>query len=357
MDSDAAAFADAVIEWHRRYGRHDLPWQGQNAYRVWLSEIMLQQTQVGTVLPYYRAFLRRFPSVRVLADADIDEVLSHWQGLGYYARARNLHRAARLIRDRHQGRFPRDFEAVADLPGIGRSTAGAILSFAFGQPWPILDGNVKRVLARCFRVPGWYGRSETMKQLWYLAESVTPAVNTAEFNQGMMDIGALLCLRSNPKCELCPLKGMCSSYRHHSQAEYPQKKPAKHRPHRTTLMLLHRCGGEILLWRRPEKGIWGGLWSLPEVDREAAIELWQQSFLGLAQRPARIQQNVIRHQFTHYSLDISLAIVELDAMPEQVADRDNYAWAAAGSLADFGLPTPVRKLLAGASRDLDIASR
>ena len=175
MDADAASFATAVLDWHRRYGRHDLPWQGQDAYRVWISEIMLQQTQVSTVIPYYQNFLQRFPDLRQLADASIDEVLQHWQGLGYYARARNLHKAAIAIRDQYQGRFPRDFAELEALPGIGRSTAGAILSFAFNQHWPILDGNVKRVLARCFRVPGWYGQSETMKQLWYLAESVTPA--------------------------------------------------------------------------------------------------------------------------------------------------------------------------------------
>ncbi len=346
MDSDAAAFARAVLAWFGRYGRHDLPWQKQDAYRVWLSEIMLQQTQVATVIPYYQAFLERFPNLRSLADAGIDDVLQHWQGLGYYARARNLHKAAQVIRDEHGGRFPRDFDAVAALPGIGRSTAGAILSFAFDQSWPILDGNVKRVLARCFRVPGWYGQSDTMKQLWYLAESVTPAEETAAFNQGMMDIGALLCLKRAPKCEVCPLQPMCASYRHHSQAEYPQKKPTRVKPQRQTLMLLHRCGDEILLWRRPPSGIWGGLWSLPEVDHEGAIELWQQSFLALSVPPARIQQRVIRHQFTHYSLDISLAIVELEQLPAQISDEQNYAWVALSNLANHGLPTPVRKLLA-----------
>lgn len=345
MDADAASFADAVIDWYRRYGRRDLPWQGQNAYCVWLSEIMLQQTQVATVIPYYRAFVARFPTVRRLADASIDEVLRHWQGLGYYARARNLHKAAQIIRDRHRGRFPRSFDAVAALPGIGRSTAGAILSFACGQHWPILDGNVKRVLARCFRVPGWYGQSDTMKQLWYLAESVTPADKTAEFNQAMMDIGAMVCVRDNPKCEICPLKAMCSSYRHHSQADYPQRKPGKPKPHRDTLMLLHRCGDRVLLWRRPASGIWGGLWSLPEVERAAAVELWQRSFLSAVQAPKLVQKNVIRHQFTHYSLDISLAIIEMDELPGQVYDSENYAWVEIASLGDHGLPTPVRKIL------------
>ena len=345
MDANAASIATAVLDWQRRYGRHDLPWQGQDAYRVWLSEIMLQQTQVNTVIPYYQRFLQRFPDLRQLADASIDEVLQYWQGLGYYARARNLHKAAVVIRDRHEGKFPDDFEALQALPGIGRSTAGAILSLAFGQSWPILDGNVKRVLARCFRVPGWYGQAETMKQLWYLAESITPAEETARFNQAMMDIGSMVCVKSKPKCELCPLKPMCASYLHHCQADYPQKKPARTRPHKHTLMLLHRCGEQVLLWRRPPSGIWGGLWSLPEVDEARAVELWQRSFLALAQEPKTIQRNVIRHQFSHYSLDISLAIVELDALPQRIADADNYAWVDVDALAEHGLPTPVRKIL------------
>ncbi len=346
MDSDAASFARTVLQWYRRYGRHDLPWQGQNAYRVWLSEIMLQQTQVTTVIPYYLNFVKRFPTLKSLAEASIDDVLRHWQGLGYYARARNLHRAAQIIRDRHHGRFPRDFDALMDLPGIGRSTAGAILSFAFGQSWPILDGNVKRVLARCFRVRGWYAQRETMQQLWYLAESVTPEKETADFNQAMMDIGSMICLKTRPKCEACPLKKMCSSYRHNSQAEFPQKKPARSKPHKNTLMLLHRCDEMILLWRRPPSGIWGGLWSLPEVDGAGSVELWQRSFLGMECAPRRVQKNVIRHQFTHYSLDISLAIIELDDMPQRISDSENYAWVPPPELASHGLPTPVRKLLA-----------
>lgn len=345
MDADAASFAKTVLGWYRRYGRHDLPWQQQDAYRVWLSEVMLQQTQVSTVIPYYQNFIKRFPNVRQLADASIDEVLQHWQGLGYYARARNLHKAARVIRDQHNGRFPKTIEAVEALPGVGRSTADAILSFAFGQHWPILDGNVKRVLARCFRVPGWYGQSDTMKQLWYLAESITPAQETSNFNQAMMDIGSMICLKSKPKCEACPLKKMCSSYRHHSQAEYPQKKPARAKPHKNTLMLLHRYEDQVLLWRRPPSGIWGGLWSLPEVDGEKAIDLWQQSFLSMKQVPQKIQQDVIRHQFTHYSLGISLAIIELGKLPDKIFDADNYVWVEIEDLASHGLPTPVRKLL------------
>ena len=345
MDVDAASFAAAVVAWYRRHGRHDLPWQGQGAYRVWLSEIMLQQTQVATVIPYYHAFVARFPDVVALADADIDEVLALWQGLGYYARARNLHRAARVIRDLHGGVFPEEFDALAALPGIGRSTAGAILSFAFGQSLPILDGNVKRVLARCFRVPGWYGRADTMRQLWHLAEAVTPAAEAAEFNQAMMDIGATICRRARPGCDDCPLRPMCASHRHQSQAEYPQKKPRKARPHRRTLMLVHRAADEVLLWRRPPSGIWGGLWSLPEVERERDIEPWQQSYLNTTQPPRHIQRRALRHQFTHYSLDISLATIELERRPAHVSDPDNYQWIAVRELPSRGLPTPVRRLL------------
>ena len=345
MNANAARFADAVLTWHRRYGRHDLPWQQQDAYRVWLSEIMLQQTQVSTVIPYYQNFLRRFPELRDLADASVDDVLQHWQGLGYYARARNLNKAAVIIRDQHRGRFPDDIEALEALPGIGRSTAGAILSFSFGQHWPILDGNVKRVLARCFRVPGWYGQSETLKRLWQLSETLTPAQDSAVFNQAMMDIGSMICVRSKPKCEACPLKDLCASYRHHSQAEFPHKKPKRTKPHRNTLMLLHRYDEQILLWRRPPSGIWGGLWSLPEVDEASAIELWQQSFLSTVQAPDAVQQNVIHHQFSHYSLDISLAIIELEQLPASISDTDNYSWVATRDIVNHGLPTPVRKIL------------
>ncbi|MEM7563957.1 MAG: A/G-specific adenine glycosylase [Pseudomonadota bacterium] len=346
MDASAASFAQKVLSWYERYGRHDLPWQKQDAYRVWLSEIMLQQTQVATVIPYYQNFLERFPDIRTLADASVDEVLKYWQGLGYYARARNLHKASQMIRDEHNGVFPETREAVEALPGIGRSTAGAILSFACGQNWPILDGNVKRVLARCFRVKGWYGQSSTMQQLWYLAESVTPSTNTANFNQAMMDIGAMVCVKSKPKCEICPLKPFCGSYLHHCQSQFPEKKPVRSKPHKSTLMLLHRCADQMLLWRRPPTGIWGGLWSLPEVDDSNAIALWQQSFLSMEQAPDSIQERVIRHQFTHYSLDISVAVIDLERLPRKVSDSENYRWVGSESLADHGLPTPVKNLLA-----------
>ena len=203
--------------------RRDLPWrENQDPYCVWVSEIMLQQTQVATVIPYYQRFLKTFPDIQSLADASIDRVLQHWQGLGYYARARNLHRAAQIIRDQHAGQFPRQMDQLISLPGIGRSTAGAILSLACGQGWPILDGNVKRVLARCFQVEGWYGQGKTMKTLWQITEQLTPAKQTGEYNQAMMDLGAMVCLKSKPKCDACPLTPYCESYRHGTQASYPE---------------------------------------------------------------------------------------------------------------------------------------
>ncbi|MFT5504275.1 MAG: A/G-specific adenine glycosylase [Gammaproteobacteria bacterium] len=339
------AFAVKLLDWQKLNGRHDLPWQHQDAYRVWLSEIMLQQTQVATVIPYYHAFLEHFPTVIDLANANIDEVLRSWQGLGYYARARNLYRAAGIIRDEHKGQFPQTLEAVCALPGVGRSTAGAILSFAFQQPWPILDGNVKRVLARCFQVSGWYGKSDTLKKLWSLSESVTPHQETAAFNQAMMDLGSMLCLKSRPKCELCPVSGCCASFRDNGQHLFPESKPKKSKPIKATLMILHQCQGQILMWRRPESGIWGGLWSLPEVTETDDIVTWQLAAIGLSQIPQKTHANLLRHQFTHYSLDISLAIVDLDQFPVQISDNDNFRWIDLNAIANYGLPTPVKSIL------------
>jgi A/G-specific adenine glycosylase len=345
MGIQAVSFADKVLAWHRQFGRHHLPWQHQDGYRVWLSEIMLQQTQVGTVIPYYENFLEYFPSIEALAAANIDSVLQHWQGLGYYARARNLHKAAQIMRDQHGGQFPETMIEAQALPGVGRSTAAAILSFVYAQSWPILDGNVKRVLARCFQVEGWYGKSDTMKRLWQLSESVTPSRQTANFNQAMMDIGSMICLKSKPKCESCPLIDACASYRDNSQAQYPAKKPKKGKPHKSTLMLLHRCQGQVLLYRRPASGIWGGLWSLPEVEDVDQIDRWQLGYLSDTQAPAGIEENLLRHQFTHYSLDISLAVIELERLPDRIADGDNHAWVRIAELTEYGLPTPVKKIL------------
>ena len=346
MRNNHDSFAKALLAWFELHGRHNLPWQiDKTAYRVWLAEIMLQQTQVATVIPYYHRFLGSFPSIMALASADIDQVLQHWQGLGYYARARNLHRSARIVRDQHDGEFPRTREAVLQLPGIGRSTAAAILTFAYGQNWPILDGNVKRVLARCFQVAGWYGQSSTMKQLWQLSEEVTPEQRTDDFNQAMMDLGSMLCLKTKPLCQQCPLTNHCQSYQQQTQHQYPEKKPKKTKPHKETLMLLHRYGDQVLLYRRPPAGIWGGLRSLPEVGSVDEINDWQQSNLSLQAPCLSVSEKIIKHQFTHFSLDISVADIRLKVLPGKISDNENMEFVALAELERYGLPTPVRKIL------------
>jgi A/G-specific adenine glycosylase len=256
--------APALLRWWRAHGRHDLPWQRRRTpYRVWISEIMLQQTQVTTVIPYYRGFMARFPNLRALADAPLDEVLHLWSGLGYYARARNLHRAAQLIRDEYGGRFPRRFEQIAALPGIGRSTAGAILALARGERHAILDGNVRRVLARYHAIKGWSGEKRTEARLWALTEQHTPRNNVAAYTQAIMDLGATLCTRTRPRCNECPLASGCRAHALGRETAFPARRPKKARPVRRTRMLLVTCVNRVLLERRPPAGVWGGLWSLP----------------------------------------------------------------------------------------------
>ncbi|HET9472732.1 MAG TPA: A/G-specific adenine glycosylase, partial [Steroidobacteraceae bacterium] len=261
VDTRRKPIAPRLNTWHARHGRHDLPWQRERtAYRVWVSEIMLQQTQVVTVIPYFERFMQRFPSVRALADADVDEVLHLWTGLGYYARARNLHRAARQIRDQHQGAFPRDFAAVVELPGIGRSTAGAILALASGARHTILDGNVKRVLARHYAVDGAPDTQATLARLWQLAEENTPAEDVATYTQAIMDLGATLCTRARPRCAECPLAEDCTARIEARQGEWPatkRKRAARRR--RSAVMVVARHDSAVLLVQRPASGIWGGL--------------------------------------------------------------------------------------------------
>lgn len=346
MIENRTAIAGPLLEWFEQHGRHDLPWQtDRTAYRVWLSEVMLQQTQVATVMPYYYRFLDSFPTIQSLADASIDRVLQHWQGLGYYARARNLHRSAQIIRDQYNAVFPESIDAVMALPGIGRSTAAAILTFACGQSWPILDGNVKRVLARYFQVPGWYAQSGTMKQLWSLTEQVTPQHRTDDFNQAMMDLGSMVCLKTKPLCKQCPLNTGCRSYENSTQHLYPQKKPKKTKPQKSTLMLLHRYEDQVLLYRRPPTGIWGGLWSLPEVGSTNDIAVWQEKYLSHRYPFLSVSENLIKHQFTHFSLDISVAEIVLETIPQKISDDDSLLFVARDKLSELGLPTPVQKIL------------
>ncbi len=348
MTRPADSVAARLIAWQREAGRNDLPWQRDvDPYRVWVSEIMLQQTQVTTVIGYFDRFMRRFPTVASLAAAPIDDVLHLWSGLGYYARARNLHRAARIVAEDHGGEFPRDFDAVLALPGIGRSTAGAILALSTGRRFAILDGNVKRVLARYHAVDGWPGRREVEKRLWQLAESHTPAQDVAIYTQAIMDLGATVCVRGEPRCELCPLRTDCAARRDGEQARYPGKRPKKPaRPFRTTQMILAVApDGGVLLERRPPSGIWGGLWSPPELEATEEVSGWCRRVLGAA--VVAVERGApVRHGFTHFELEITPLIVRLDSVPAAVVEDAERVWYNRRAPARLGLAAPVERLLA-----------
>ncbi|MEA3639275.1 MAG: A/G-specific adenine glycosylase [Lamprobacter sp.] len=339
-------FAQRLLAWFDRHGRHDLPWQRDaTPYRVWVSEIMLQQTQVAVVAPYFERFMAHFPDLQALAAAEQDEVLHLWSGLGYYARARNLHRAARRIIVEHQGRFPEQREALEALPGIGRSTAAAILSLALGQHHPILDGNCKRVLARCFAVPGWPGSGAVLAQLWWLAEALTPVERVAAFNQAMMDLGATLCKRSRPACSLCPLADRCQALAQAAVSLYPAPKPRKQAPVRIAqLLLIQDQQGQLLLQRRPPAGIWGGLWTPPELGVDADAKDWCQSqlrasVLRLEMLPAR------RHTFSHFQLEMRPVLVRLATQANRVGDEPDVRWVNPLKPGALGLPAPIRQML------------
>ncbi len=343
MSSD---FADRLLAWYERDGRKDLPWQCGDAYRIWVSEIMLQQTQVRTVIGYYERFVDRFPDVTTLADATVDEVLHHWSGLGYYARARNLHEAAKVVRDAHGGVFPADLDAVQALPGIGRSTAGAILALAHGQRHAILDGNAKRVLARHAAVEGWPGKTSVAKILWALAESRTPADRADEYTQAIMDLGATLCTRTRPRCEACPVHSDCRAYAMGATAEYPGRRPKRNKPLRRTTMLLAVQDNAVYLERRPAAGIWGGLWSLPELasGTEASIDAWCERHAG-APATARERWQAVRHSFSHYDLDIAPVVLRLAVAKRAVADGDDAVWYRLDERPPGGLAAPIEKLI------------
>ncbi len=344
MSLAMSSFAGRLLEWFDAHGRKDLPWQRDvNAYRAWVSEIMLQQTQVQTVIPYFERFMASFPDVISLADAEQDDVLHHWSGLGYYARARNLHRAAGIVRDEHGGTFPTDIETLVTLPGIGLSTAGAILSLALGQRHPILDGNVKRVLARHEAIDGWPGKTAVAKALWDVAERNTPTVRTAEYTQAIMDLGATVCTRSNPACAQCPVYRDCEAFATDSIADYPGRKPKKAKPLKQTTMLIASSGNGVYLERRPEAGIWGGLWSLPELG-ERSVDDWCAEKLN-GSRVTTESLPVLRHSFSHYDLDIQPILVRVEAPLSKVADGDDATWYSVDELPPGGIAAPVRKLI------------
>ncbi|MBZ0133643.1 MAG: A/G-specific adenine glycosylase [Rhodocyclaceae bacterium] len=330
-----ARFARALIRWQKQSGRHNLPWQQKgraDPYRVWLAEIMLQQTQVATVIPYYQRFLARFPDLARLAAAPSEEVMALWSGLGYYARARNLQRAAQLIVVQWGGRFPRGAGDIQTLPGIGRSTAAAIAVFAFGARAAILDGNVKRVLARAFGIGGFPGDKAVENRLWALAESLLPERGIKAYTQGLMDLGATLCTRSQPRCGACPLAVQCVALRENRIAELPSPRARRAVPQRAVTLLVLRCRGRVLLERRPPKGIWGGLLSLPEL----AAGQPARRYAGATQLP------VVRHAFTHFRLDITPLLCKVS----RCNTPEGGIWLNLKALDEAPLPAPIRKILA-----------
>lgn len=342
--SDSKQFADAVLSWYQQAGRKDLPWQiNKTPYKVWLSEIMLQQTQVQTVIPYFNRFMARFPTIEQLAKADIDEVLSHWSGLGYYARARNLHKAAVIIHREYNNQFPNDLEQLIALPGIGRSTAGAILTLAFHQRATILDGNVKRVLARTHQVDGDIKSTKTINTLWSLAESLMPNHEVAAYTQAMMDIGAMICTRTKPDCAHCPLQRHCLSYQHQSQADYPQRGKARTKQHKKTNFLILLNDEHVLLQKRPYSGIWGGLWCFPTCQRET-VKSWCRQQLGIEVLNLERWEK-FTHIFTHFELEITPILVEEFQVHGQVRSITDHKWHKLDSAHKLPISTPVKKLL------------
>ena len=345
-------FSSAVLEWYDRNGRHDLPWQQDiNPYRVWVSEIMLQQTQVSTVLNYFDRFMAALPTVQALAEAPEDEVLHLWTGLGYYTRARNLQKTAKIVVAEHGGEFPRDVAKLTELPGIGLSTAGAIASISMGLRAPILDGNVKRVLARFTAQEGYPGEPKVAKALWANAERFTPHTRVNNYTQAMMDLGATLCTRSKPSCLLCPLEKGCEAHLLGLEIRYPVPKPRKAIPQRKTLMpMLANRDGAILLYRRPSSGLWGGLWSLPELDDLSDLEhLADQHALHMGERQ---QLPALTHTFSHFQLAIDPWLVQVQESAHHVAEAD-WLWYNLATPPRLGLAAPVKKLLKHAADALN----
>jgi A/G-specific adenine glycosylase len=336
-----SAFQHKILAWFDEQGRKDLPWQ-QNItpYRVWLSEIMLQQTQVTTVIPYFNAFVEKFPTLESLASTPIDDVLPYWSGLGYYARARNLHKTAQIIHQ--QQRFPDTLEELMALSGIGQSTAGAILSIAFHKSHPILDGNVKRVLTRYKAISGWTGSSEVTKQLWNISSELTPIERCADYTQAMMDLGATLCTRSKPACPICPLTSHCAARINGTVALLPTPKPKKIVPvKQVVFLLLSNQEQHILLEKRPPTGIWGGLWSLPEFESIDAARDW-----CLTQNITIDGEQVLpsaRHTFSHYHLDYTPLVLQTNSPTNFVMEANQSLWY--NFKLNLGLAAPIKQLL------------
>jgi len=338
-----APFATRVVDWQSRHGRQGLPWQDtRDAYRIWLSEIMLQQTQVATVLPYYARFLEAFPDVRALAAAPIERVLERWSGLGYYRRAHHLHAAAQAVVTQHGGVFPGDAQTLATLPGVGRSTAAAIAAFASGERGAILDGNVRRVLARHAGVEGYPGEPRVAARLWDEAQARLPERDIERYTQGMMDLGATVCLRTRPRCDMCPVAEDCVARHTHRIAELPSPRPRRTLPERAVRVLVLERGGEILFERRPPLGIWGGLWSLPEVALDDDVATSVRTRFDLAVGDAH-DLPPLRHGFTHFGLTLHPRRVRVPDTTR--TEQPGHVWLTRDDALGAALPAPIRKLL------------
>ena len=335
------SFSDRLIAWHAKSGRHHLPWQqSKDPYKVWVSEIMLQQTQVTTVIDYYNRFMKKFPTVKALAHANEEEVMQLWSGLGYYRRARFLHEGAQMIMDEMEGQFPSHFDMMLKIPGIGRSTAGAIAAFSFNQKKAILDGNVKRVLSRYFLVHQWTGLPRTEKKLWGYAESLLPNKNIDTYTQALMDLGATLC-NKKPQCDICPLKKTCLAFQKNKMHLIPVPRPQKKIPTESTHMLIIKHHDEVLLVKRPQGGIWGGLWSLPQYeDKSLSPKAW-------VKKHFEIETNLIQKDlkatttFTHFKLNITYSVLETKSSRAKLP----HTWLSLNSLEGAAAPAIIKKIL------------
>jgi A/G-specific adenine glycosylase len=337
-------FATRIVAWQKTHGRHDLPWQrSRDPYRIWLSEIMLQQTQVATVIPYFERFLAAFPDVRALAAAQEDRVLERWSGLGYYRRAHHLHAASKAIVAEHAGVFPRDVATLATLPGVGRTTAAAIAVLSFGARAAILDGNVKRVLARHRGIEGFPGGPKAGSRLWHAAESLLPATDVETYTQGLMDLGATVCTRSAPRCEVCPVARDCVARAEGRIASLPSPRPKKALPQRALRVLVIERAGTILFEKRPAAGIWGGLWSLPEAAADADVVAHCRTRFA-ARVTGGEELAPIEHAFTHYRLTILPQRVAVRQWPQR-AESPGRLWLTRDDALAAALPAPIRKLL------------
>jgi A/G-specific adenine glycosylase len=337
-------FQQAVLNWFEHQGRTDLPWQNPiTPYGVWVSEIMLQQTQVATVISYYKRFMQSFPCIETLANASVDDVLHHWTGLGYYARARNLHKTAQIIAFEKNQQFPESIEELTALPGIGRSTAGAIRSIGFKKPAAILDGNVKRVLARFSATKGWPGKTAVHNQLWDIAEYYSPLKRTEQYTQAMMDLGALVCTKNNPQCDKCPIESNCKAALKGEQSLFPGKKPKKVIPVRESIFLMLRSSqGDILLQQNPPAGLWGGLWVFPMINQLSELDALAKSLQLEIKATNFLMQK--RHTFSHFHLDYQVFDIEVLTL-NKVTKNNSIVWYNKNNPLSLGMPAPIRALL------------